>query len=105
MKNDKETVKWLNECDPIHTWKVAEDVFCMHCECVFKAEDVIEDDEGDPNCPMCRHSSPIDFHKEPWWRPDLTEQSATKYRVKSTWIVEPIRATPGQPTPLPPRKP
>jgi hypothetical protein len=104
MINDKEIVEWLTERDPLHKWKIGEDVYCHHCDGVFKAHDVFNDSMDDPNCPLCHHSSPIDFAKEPWWRPDLIEQSASKYRMKNTWTVQPIRAKAGKPTWLPTRK-
>jgi hypothetical protein len=102
--NAKAKVRWLNARNPFKDkWSVGEDVYCLHCEWVFKAEDVIEDEEGDPNCPHCHRSSPIDFLKEPSWRDDLIEQSATRFRIINKWRVKPIRATRGHPIPLPPR--
>jgi hypothetical protein len=103
--NAKEKVRWFNARDPLNKWSVGKDVYCLQCDAIFKAQDVIEDIEGDPNCPLCLQSSPVNFFKEPWWRPDLIEQSATKYRMTNTWIVKPIRATAGKPTWLPPRNP
>ncbi len=72
----------------------------MHCDGVFKAQDVFEDEDSDPNCPVCKRSSPIDFHPLPWWREDLTaEVSGPQQHI---WRVSPIVATPGKPSVLPP---
>jgi hypothetical protein len=94
--NAKERIEWLNARDPLHQWKVGQDVYCLHCEAVFKAEDIGEDAEGLLGCPLCG-ATPLDLHSEPWWREDLTEE-----KLEHVWRVEPIRATPGQPRKLPP---
>jgi hypothetical protein len=101
--NAEERVRWLNARDPLHKWKVGQDIYCLHCDAVFKVEDVGEDSDGLPECPLC-DATPLDFHTEPWWREDLVEQTPRKYDVKNTWRVEPIRAVAGQPGTLPPRK-
>jgi hypothetical protein len=102
--NAKEKVRWLNARDPLQKWSVGEDVYCLHCDGVFKVDDVSPDYAGYPECPVCHGATPIDFHKLPWWRDDLVEQTATKYRMVNTWRVEPIRATLGHPSTLPPLK-
>ena len=65
--NAHERVEWLNERDPLHEWRVGQDVFCLHCDGVFKAEAVGEDTDGLPECPNCG-ATPLDFHPTPWWR-------------------------------------
>lgn len=66
--NAEERISWLNQRDPCHIWRIGQQVHCLHCEGVFKAEDVATDSEGDPTCPHCLDSTPIDFHRKPWWR-------------------------------------
>lgn len=95
-----ERVRWFNARDPLHKWTVGQDVYCLHCDGVFKAEDVFEDEDGDPNCPVCRRSSPIDFFPLPFWREDLTKP--VKGPQQYIWRVSPIVATPGKPGVLPP---
>jgi hypothetical protein len=63
-----ERIEWLNARDPLHQWKVGQDVYCLHCDGVFKAEAVAVDGEGDPCCPLCLGATPLDFHPAPWWR-------------------------------------
>ena len=77
--NAEERVSWLNENDRLRRWSVGEDVFCLHCHGVFKAEDVACDYVGDPTCPLCISSTPLDFAKIPCRR------------------VEPARAVAGKP--------
>jgi hypothetical protein len=101
--NAEERVRWLNARDPLHKWKVDSDVYCFHCEAVFKAEDVGEDYDFLPECPLC-DATPIDFSHEPWWRNDLVEQIPRKYNCRIKWRVMPIRAIRGRPRELPPRK-
>jgi hypothetical protein len=94
--NAKESVDWLNERDPIREWSVDADVFCLHCDGMFKAQDVACDSEGDPTCPVCRDSTPLDFHGIPWWREDLVDD-------KEEWRIKALEAEPGKPGCLPER--
>ena len=91
--------KWLNRVSPTSKWALGDDVFCLHCDAVFKAEDVACDEEGDPTCPICHSSTPLDFHYLPWWREDLCKSVDTD--EQHAWKVEPIHATPGQPHRIP----
>jgi hypothetical protein len=91
--------KWLNRVSPTSKWALGDDVFCLHCDAVFKAEDVACDEEGDPTCPICHSSTPLDFHHLPWWREDLCKEVDTD--EQHAWKVDPIRATPGQPRTIP----
>ena len=67
----EQKIEWLNDRDPIHVWAVDSDVFCLHCDGMFKAQDVACDGDNEPTCPVCKGSSVIDFHGIPWWRDDL----------------------------------
>ena len=98
--NAAERVRWLNARDPLHKWKVGQDIYCLHCDGIFKAQDVFEDEEGNPNCPVCKRSSPIDFFPLPWWRDDLTIECGGPQ--KWMWRVAQIAANPGKPSVLPP---
>lgn len=98
--NSNETVKWLNQRDPLHEWSTDDDVFCLHCDGVFKVQDVARDHEDDPICPVCEASTPLDFHKIPWWREDLVDQTADREGPLNLWRVEPITAQPGKPSRL-----
>jgi hypothetical protein len=60
--------EWLSQVSPTNVWAFGDDVFCLHCDGLFKAEDVACDNEGDPTCPLCHSSTPLDFHRLPWWR-------------------------------------
>jgi hypothetical protein len=91
--------RWLNEVSPTDSWAPGDDVFCLHCDAVFKAEDVACDDEGDPTCPVCHSSTPLDFHHLPWWREDLCKEVDTD--EQHSWKVDPIHATPGKPSIIP----
>jgi hypothetical protein len=95
--------KWLNKVSPTNKWRLGDDVFCLHCDALFKAEDVACDDEGDPTCPLCHSSTPLDFHHMPWWREDLCKQLDAELETdeQHAWKVEPIHATPGQPFRVP----
>ena len=64
--NANERVEWLNERDPLHQWAVGDDIFCLHCDGVFKAQDVAHGDEDLPVCPVCRDGNPLDFADIPW---------------------------------------
>src|ERR1019366_6789504 len=88
-------VKWLTRVSPTNRWALGDDVFCLHCDGVFKAEDVACDEEGDPTCPVCHSSTLLDFGHLPWWREDLCDQVDTE--EQHVWKVTPIQATPGQP--------
>jgi hypothetical protein len=96
--NAQERIEWLNARDPLHQWKNGQDIYCFHCEAVFKAEDVGEDGD-DPCCPRCEGATPIDFFHLPWWREDLTLEASGSHRY--IWLVNPIVATPGNPHLLP----
>jgi hypothetical protein len=100
--NAKDRVRWLNARDPLHKWSVGQDVYCLHCEAVFKAEDVGEDFDNLPECPLCK-ATPLDFFTEPFWREDLIDQKVVGDRFVNTWRVPPICAVPGQPRVLPPQ--
>ena len=89
--------------DPLHKWSVDDDVYCLHCDGVFKAQDVGEDNERLPICAVCKHAYPIDFFKMPWWREDLVEQSVDHEGMINQWRVEPICAVAGKPGQLPAR--
>jgi hypothetical protein len=89
---------WLDSVSPTSSWSFGDDIFCMHCDGVFKAEDVGCDDEGDPTCPVCRNATPLDFHKMPWWREDLIAENAAGRRK---WIGKSIKAESGKPRNLP----
>jgi hypothetical protein len=101
--NAEETVAWLNERDPLRQWSAGDDVYCLHCDGVFKAEDVACDHEGDPTCPLCISSTPLDFDEIPWWREDLVDQTADEKEIHNQWRVKPICAEPGKPGRLPER--
>lgn len=101
--NAKERVRWLNARDPLHQWKVGQDVYCLHCEAVFKAEDVGEAADGLPECPLC-DATPLDFHEQPFWREDLVGEKIVRGRAIYIWRVEPICAVLGQPRTLPPEQ-
>lgn len=88
----------MNDRDPVHEWKCGQDVYCLHCDAVFKAEDVGEDSEGLPECPLC-DATPLDFFPLPFWRDDLTVAVSEPEQYR--WKVPAIRATPGQPGTLP----
>ena len=91
--------KWLNRVSPTHKWAPGDDVFCLHCDGLFKTEDVACDAEGDPTCPLCHSSTPMDFHHLPRWREDLCKEVDSD--EQQTWRVEPIHATPGEPRRIP----
>jgi hypothetical protein len=97
--NNEARIEWLNARDPLNKWAVGDDVYCLHCDAVFKAEDVGEDTDGLPECPLCTATS-LDFHTLPWWREDLVDETSGRALYK--WRVPRIRATPGQPRELPP---
>jgi hypothetical protein len=59
---------WLSIEPLIKSWKLGDDVFCLHCDAVWIAEDLACDQDGYPTCPFCRNSNPLDFHHIPWWR-------------------------------------
>lgn len=101
VMNAKDRVDWLNVRMPWQKWEVGQDIYCLHCDAVFKAEDVGEDHEGLPECPLC-DATPLDFHDKPFWREDLVEQAVVRGRLVNIWKAEPILATPGQPRQLPP---
>lgn len=98
--NATETILWLNDRDPFHEWAVDDDIFCLHCDGVFKAQDVARDADY-PTCPVCHDSSPLDFANMPWWREDLVNQRVTKHEMVNTWRLKPIQAIRGKPFCLP----
>ena len=90
---------WLNRVSPKDRWAKGDDVFCLHCDGVFKAEDVACDRDGDPTCPVCQSSTPLDFAHLPWWREDLTKE--VDGEEQHEWAVKPIVAEAGRPRILP----
>jgi hypothetical protein len=94
----QQRAEWLDSVSPISSFRLGQDVFCMHCDGVFKAEDVSCDNEGDPTCPCCKSSTPLDFHGAPWWREDLMDEDDEGIR---TWRVKTIKAEAGRPRQLP----
>jgi hypothetical protein len=102
--NAEEKVSWLNVCDPFRQWSVGQDVFCLHCDGVFKAEDVLRDYVGHPTCPLCISSTPIDFAEIPWWREDLVAEKVNKNGFVRKWRIKPIKAIAGRPVYLPARE-
>jgi len=88
---------WLDSVSPTSSWSFGDDIFCLHCDGVFKAEDVFCDREGDPTCPVCKSSTPLDFHSMPWWRDDLVDEDKDGCR---SWKGAPVTAIPGNPTRL-----
>ncbi len=89
---------WLDSVSPTSSWSLGDDVFCLQCDGIFKAEDVACDSEGDPTCPICKSSTPLDFHHIPWWRDDLVGEDSDGGRF---WNGKPVTATPGKPSRLP----
>jgi hypothetical protein len=89
---------WLDSVSPTSSWSLGDDVFCLHCDAVFKAEDVACDHEGDPTCPVCKSSTPLDFHHIPWWRGDLVGED---FERGGYWKGTPITAVSGKPGQLP----
>ncbi len=96
----EQKIEWLNDSDPFHVWAVNNDVFCLHCDGVFKAQDVACDGNDEPTCPVCKGSSVVDFHGVPWWREDLTAEGDEGYE----WRMVPIIAMAARPTRLPSEK-
>ncbi|HZV36803.1 MAG TPA: hypothetical protein VFB72_19655 [Verrucomicrobiae bacterium] len=92
-------VNWLDDVSPTQSWKLGDDVFCLHCDAIFKAEDVACDTDGDPTCPACQSSTPLDFHHMPWWREDLCQEVDSDEQY--AWKGKPLHATPGKPDRLP----
>lgn len=99
-----EKVNWLNERDPFRDWSVDDDVFCLHCDGVFKVQDVACRSGDCPTCPVCHDGTPLDFAEIPWWREDLVSERANKHGFVRKWRGEPVRAVAGKPGQLPPRK-
>lgn len=94
----------LVECwDHFELVFVPDDVFCLHCDGVFKAQDVVGFADDWPNCPVCQSSSPIDFAGIPWWRDDLVGQTANEDGFVYRWLVRPIDAVFGEAILLEPR--
>lgn len=98
--NAEQRIEWLNERDPLHVWTANSDVFCLHCDGVFKAQDVASQYD-EPTCPVCRTSGVRDFGELPWWREDLIAETETEHGFKRNWIGKPIQAVAGQPGRLP----
>jgi len=92
--SSEEKARWLNDVSAIARWRKGNDVFCLHCNGVFKVEDIACDNEGDPTCPVCRSATPLDFHHLPWWREDLISENGDGIRL---WRKRRIEAIPGQP--------
>jgi hypothetical protein len=90
----KDKVKWLSSVSPTNSWASGDDIFCLHCDALFKAEDIACDDEGDPTYPLCHSSTPLDFHHLPWWREDLCKESGDG--EQHVWRVEPLHAKLGE---------
>lgn len=89
---------WLDSVSPLSSWALGDDIFCLHCDAVFKAEDVACDADGDPTCPLCKSSTPLDFHVIPWWRDDLIDEDE---EVGWSWKGAPVSAIQGKPRTLP----
>ena len=98
-----ETVTWLNERELFNEWSLNDDVYCLHCDGVFKAQDVARGRGDCPTCPVCRSSTPIDFAGIPWWREDLIDEKVTKSGFVRRWRIKPVQAMAGKPVRLPPR--
>jgi hypothetical protein len=96
----EQKIEWLNERDPFRVWALESDVFCLHCDGVFKAQDVACDGYDEATCPVCRTSGPVDFAELPWWREDLTAKARNGYE----WRLVPMGSTAGRPGRLPPQK-
>jgi hypothetical protein len=95
-------VAWFNRLSPIAKWKAGEDVFCLACDGLFKAEDVVCDKMGYPACPICQAGSPIEFAALPWWREDLTEEAEpVRGMPQYRWAGPPLKAEAGKPRKLP----
>jgi hypothetical protein len=98
-------VAWLNSEDPFHQWAVGQGVFCLHCDGVFRAEDVACDDCHRVVCPVCRDGMPHDFGEIPWWREDMVkvigDGDAFHGWPLYRWSGEPITAESGKPKALP----
>ena len=96
--NAADRAAWLDGASPTGSWSQGDDIYCLHCDGVFKAEDVACDREGDPTCPLCQSATPLDFHGLPWWRDDLVDEDDDGAH---SWKGAPITATPGKPARLP----
>jgi hypothetical protein len=59
--NAEEKIAWLNEHDPRRKWAVRDEVRCRGCGGVFKADRTAKDYVGEPTCPFCIGSTPVDF--------------------------------------------
>jgi hypothetical protein len=101
IMNAEQKIDWLNERDPLNEWAVDDDVFCLHCDGVFKAQDLALASDGCPTCPVCHTNTPLYFHAVPWWREDLVAESETEDDIERNWIGKPIGAVAGQPGKLP----
>ena len=79
--------KWVdlfNEVDPFNQWQVGDNVYCLHCDECFKAEEVrFEIEKGARGiefmyavCPYegCDGTA-MDFAHEPWWREGVESAS------------------------------
>jgi hypothetical protein len=90
---------WLSFHSPLNNWRAGQDVFCFHCDGVWKSEDVACNESGDPTCPVCLDSSPLGFSPLPWWRADLVVE---RYGLPQfQWASEAVTAEPGKPRTLP----
>jgi hypothetical protein len=90
---------WLSFHSPLVNWVAGQDVFCLHCDGVWKAEDVACDQAGEPTCPACRDCGPLGFGSLPWWRADLVIE--TDEAPYYEWASEAVAAEPGNPRKLP----
>jgi hypothetical protein len=61
--NAEEKVSWLNAHDPRQKWSVGDAVRCGGCGTVFKSEKTAMEYVGEPTCPFCIGSTPVDFEK------------------------------------------
>jgi hypothetical protein len=94
-----ERAEWLSDLSPLKSWHVGDDVFCLRCDGIWKAEDVACNNNGDPTCPVCLKGTPLVFFHSPWWREDLV---AERYGVSHyEWAGKTLRAEPGRPRKVP----
>jgi hypothetical protein len=91
--------EWLSDHSPLRNWSVGDDVFCFHCDGIWKAEDVACNDHGEPTCPVCLKGGPVGLFHSPWWRDDLVAERFGVSRYE--WAGRTLRAEPGNPRRVP----